>query len=219
MVKFYKVICNISASIRATLLLPLLAALFISCSEEYADSYMGDLEQDRIPMGLNIYTESDYSNPEKTKSLFNDYVSLRNACTEFEYGSVEKIGLYGSYSLDGVTETVFDNVDLWWWAKENGNPFNDAIGDPSNWNYPGDNIYWVDNADYTFRAYFPKSMVSLQPGSNAHKFFVIYDTQVSQYDMMVASKSMKAAAENPVQLLFQHTLAALSFDYQFTSEG
>ena len=37
--------------------------------------------------------------------------------------------------------------------------------------------------------------------------------------MMVASKSMKAAAENPVQLLFQHTLAALSFDYQFTSEG
>lgn len=153
-----------------------------------------------------------------TKALVNSYVTLRDACTQDDDGA-EKIGLWGSYTLDGTTESIFSDDDLWWWEKEDGNPFNDVLGNPSMWNYEGEGRRWVTGADYVFRAYFPKSMITLQPGSDVDRFLVVYDTQVSQFDMMVASRTLKAGAENPVKLVFGHALSAIKFDFQFVEDG
>lgn len=153
-----------------------------------------------------------------TKALVDSYATLRNACTQDEDGA-EKIGLWGSYTLDGTTETIFSDADLWWWEKEDGNPFNDVLGNPSMWNYEGEGKRWVAGADYVFRAYFPKSPVTLLPGSDMKRFLIVYDTQTAQFDMMVASRELRAGSENPVKLLFSHALSAMRFDFRFVEEG
>lgn len=183
---------------------------FISCSKEEMC--------ERVPIRWEVTSADDMNDGPDTKALIDSYIDLRDACIQDEDGA-EKIGVFGSYSLDGSTVAVFDDVDLWWWTKEGGNPFNDELGDQSYWNYEGEGKYWEENADYRFRAYFPKSKVTLQPGSGVDRFLVVYDTQVSQFDMMVASRSLKSASENPVKLQFCHTLAALRFDFQFVEEG
>lgn len=211
-----------NTSVWSAAILMLSIMLLSSCAGQDISLENDDIkhEVEKIPIAWNLYTADDSLkiNPD-TKALINEYSNLRDACTGLESEPAEKIGLYGYFVLDGLQESIFENEDLWWWSKVDGNPFTDAVGEPNNWNYSGENKYWVDAADYSFRAYFPKNRVELQPGSGADKFIVVYDTQVSQYDLMVASKSLKSGEENPVQLLFRHTLAALSFDYQFTSDG
>ena len=154
-----------------------------------------------------------------TRALIEDYTDLRDACTALENQEAEKIGLLGNYINEGQTKVAFDNVDLWWWEKEDGNPFKDDYGDDSYWNYSGEDVYWTDNVDYTFKAYFPKSKVELQPGSGANKLLVVYDTEVSQYDLLVAHKAMRAKSENPVNLLLKNALSALRFDFQCVEPG
>ena len=154
-----------------------------------------------------------------TRALIEDYTDLRDACTALENQEAEKIGLLGNYTKEGQTKVVFDNIDLWWWEKEDGNPFKDDYGDDSYWNYSGEDVYWTDNVDYTFKAYFPKSKVELQPGSGANKLLVVYDTEVSQYDLLVAHKAMRSKSENPVNLILNNALAALQFDFRCVEQG
>lgn len=200
------------------MLLPLVA-LLMSCTK--IDETPGT---DNIPISWNIYSADDLNGTflndgSRTKALVNNYSDLKTACMHNESSAAEKIGVYGSYNLENKTTQVFDNADLWWWEKEDGNPYNDYNGDQSQWNYSGENKFWVDNADYSFRAYFPKSKADLQPGSGPDKLLVVYDTQMTQYDLLVASRNIKSRVENPVNLIFQHTLAALAFDFQFTVNG
>ncbi len=155
----------------------------------------------------------------KTRALVEDYATLRDACTQFEYQEAEKIGLLGNYTLDGVSSVAFDNVDLWWWEKENDNPYYDQLGNDSHWNYSGENVHWKEGAQYLFKAYFPKSKVVLQPGSSADKIITVYDTEVSQYDLLVAHRELPSKSENPVKLNMLHALAALKFDFKFVEEG
>lgn len=154
----------------------------------------------------------------RTRALVNDYISLRDACTRSEYQEAEKIGLLGKYTLNGVSKVVFDDVDLWWWEKDGGNPYYDYLGNNNCWNYAGENVYWTYDATYHFKAYFPKSKVELQPGSGADKILAVYDTQVSQYDLMVAQRTLDSQSENPINLFMQHALAALKFDFQFVDD-
>lgn len=154
-----------------------------------------------------------------SRALIENYTDLRDACTTKEDHEAEKIGVLGDYTINGQTITAFNNVDLWWWEKEDGNPYFDHLGDYSNWNYPGENVYWTDEADYTFKGYFPKSKVTLQPGSGAEQLLVVYDTQVSQYDFLVSHKKLKSRSENPVKLIMKNALSALKFDFQFVNEG
>lgn len=181
--------------------------LFASCSKV-----------EKQPEQDNILWEVSSAEALDTRALVDSYVMLRDLCTENEDGC-EKIGLWGAYTQDGSSEPVFSDADLWWWDKVDGNPYDDELGDPSRWNYDGEGKRWVAGADYVFRAYFPKSLVTLQPGSDAGKFLVVYDTQVSQFDMMVASRSLKSGEENPVKLIFTHALAAVRFDFQFIETG
>lgn len=182
------------------------------------DSPSGGNSNDLIGWNIAVEDALDGSG-HATKALIESYSDLKEACTEIENHEAEKIGLMGNCTSEGKTEVAFDNVDLWWWVKEDGNPFQDYLGDESNWNYSGDNVLWTDEADYTFKAYFPKSKVELQPGSDAEKLLIVYDTQVSQFDMMVASRSLKSGEENPVKLIFNHALAAVRFDFQFIETG
>mgnify|MGYP003291310204 CR=1 FL=1 len=173
-----------------------------------------------FPIAWEIVTMDEYQGvPYGTKALIEDYNDLRDACTILETHDAEKIGLFGSYTSGGNNTVVFDDVDLWWWDKENGNPYPDAIGDRSQWNYEGEDVYWETEADYVFKAYFPKSLVNLQPGSGSNRILTVYDSQVSQYDFLVAHKEMTAGSENPVRLLFRHALAAIKFNFQFINEG
>lgn len=150
-----------------------------------------------------------------SRALIDNYENLRGSCTANESRAAETIGLFGTYILNGATETVFNDRNLWWWAKENGNPYNDQLGNRSYWNYDDEDEEWVDNATYTFRAYYPKSQVTLEPGSGTSQLLSVYDTQKSQFDLMVAYKRLVSKGENPVTLPFKHALAALKFNFLF----
>lgn len=185
--------------------------LFISCAKV-------EPTKELVPIRWDVTSADDKTNSTDTKALIDSYLNLRDACTQDEDG-FDKIGLFGTYTLDGKTESLFNNDDLWWWEKKDGNPFNDQLGEQSYWNYEGEGKYWEPGADYLFRAYFPKSLVTLQPGSNAERFLIVYDTQKSQFDMMVASRALRSGSENPVKLEFHHSLAAIRFDFQFIENG
>ena len=184
---------------------------------DMGDNPSAESREDYIGWNVSADTQSDASQP-SLRALIGDYDALRDACTQFETQEAEKIGLLGKYTLDGTSQVAFDNVDLWWWTKEDGNPFNDILGNESYWNYEGESVKWVKNADYTFKAYFPKSKVNLQPGSDADKLLIVYDTEVSQYDLMVEHRQLRAYKENPVNLIMKHALAALKFDFQLMDE-
>ena len=203
---------------RANLISICFTLLSISCSKVIVDDIHPDKKQHDV-IGWNV-TSTDHADglDPITRALIENYEDLRNACTALETREAEKIGLLGNFTLDGKSETAFDNVDLWWWEKENGNPFSDYQGNDSYWNYPGEDVYWKDDADYTFKAYFPKSLVGLQPGSDAEKLLIVYDTQVSQFNLLVAHRTLRAKSENPVNLPLKNALAALGFDFQFVDD-
>ena len=195
------------------------AMLSSSCSKVATENgCKGESLSDIIGWKVSATTHADGFSP-VTRALIEDYTDLRNACTTFEGQEAEKIGLLGLYTMDGHSKVAFDNVDLWWWEKEDGNPFTDDFGNNSYWNYPGEDVYWTDNVDYIFKAYFPKSKAVLQPGSGADKLLIVYDTEITQYDLLVAHKSMRAKSENPVNLLMNNALSALRFDFQFVESG
>lgn len=194
--------------------------LFCSCTKSYPDHWddsSGESMPELIGWSVSADIPTDAS-VHKTRALVDDYYDLRDACTLSESHEPEKIGLMGEYTLDGSSKVVFDDVDLWWWEKDDGNPYPDADGSDSYWNYPGDNVYWTENAEYTFKAYFPKSKVELQPGSGADRLLAVYDTEVSQYDLLVAHRQLGSKEENPVKLNMLHGLAALKFDFRFVDE-
>lgn len=165
-------------------------------------------------IGWNVYADNPAdASALMTRALIDDYNALREACTQSQDREAEKIGLLGKYTLNGTATLVFDNVDLWWWDKEDGNPYNDYLGNGSYWNYPGENVLWTNGAEYTFKAYFPKGEVQLQAGSGADRLIAVYDTEESQYDFMVAHRKLGAYEENPVSLDMHHALAALKFDF------
>ena len=196
-----------------------LAMLVSSCSKGYLEEVpSGESLRDIIGWNVSAISQVD-GFKSASKALIEDYDDLRNACTPLENQEAEKIGLLGNYTLDGRSEVVFDNTELWWWEKEDGNPYNDYLGNDSYWNYPDDNVYWTDNADYTFKAYFPKSKVELQPGSGADKLLVVYDTEITQYDLLVAHRSLRSKSENPINLVLKNALSALRFDFQFVEQG
>ena len=60
--------------------------------------------------------------------------------------------------------------------------------------------------------------MGLQPGSDAEKLLIVYDTQVSQFDLLVAHITLRAKTENPVNLPLKNALAALGFDFQFVDD-
>ena len=195
--------------------------LLCSCTKsplgnEIDSSVQGGLEL--IGWSVSADSHADAS-ANATRALVENYAGLRDACTQFEYQEAEKIGLLGKYTSGGKSKVVFDNVDLWWWEKPDGNPYDDQTGAHSRWNCSGDPVYWADDADYTFKAYFPKSKVQLQPGSGADMLLAVYDSQTAQYDLLVSHRALRSYAENPVNLNMKHALAALKFDFQFVDLG
>jgi len=202
-------------TLRAALML-FVAACLLSCTKEHGpeETVTGD------PICWDVITMNEYQDVRYgTKALIEDYDDLRNACTILETHPAEKIGIFGSYTSAEDSGDAFTDTELWWWEKENGNPYPDAAGSASMWNYEGENVHWVNDADYVFKAYFPKSQVVLQPGSNSGKLLAVYDSQTSQYDLMVAHKALKAGSENPVLMIFKHAIAALKFEFQFINAG
>ena len=60
---------------------------------------------------------------------------------------------------------------------------------------------------------------NLQPGSGADKLLIVYDTENSQFDLLVTHRALPAKSENPVKLVMKNALAALKFDFQFVESG
>ena len=183
-----------------------------SCAKEVAPV------SDVIGWSVDAPAQSDLQGA-KSRALVEDYSNLKEACTQSPSHDALKIGLFGSCTSDGVREEVFNDVDLWWWAKEDGNPYGDNEGNASNWNYAGGNRNWKDGAHYTFKAYFPKGEVGLHPSSDAESLMVMYDAAYEQYDLLVAHKSIPSRKENPVVLQMVHPLSALRFDFTIMEEG
>ena len=84
-------------------------------------------------------------------------------------------------------------------------------GSSVSWNY-GATRYWVRKASYRFCSVFPTT-ADVQSGSGSDKVIVNYPS-LPGYDLMVASSPLIDAAtngNNPVNLKFQHTGAAVRF--------
>ena len=96
--------------------------LISSCSKVVIDDHSGESMSDII--GWKVSADGLDT---ATRALIEDYTDLRDACTAFENQEAEKIGLLGNYNKDGQTKVAFDNIDLWWWEKEDGNPFKDTF--------------------------------------------------------------------------------------------
>ena len=97
--------------------------LCVSCSKASLPAEQAVIQWDISSSDLQV-----------TKTLIGTYTDLRDACTQDEDGA-EKIGVFGAYTYEGTTEHIFEDTDLWWWEKEDVNPFNDPLGDQSYWNY------------------------------------------------------------------------------------
>ena len=188
----------------------ILAIYWVSCSKE---SSLAPLEA-QPSICWKVESLTNMQDGSASRALVEDYDDLRESCA-----GTERIGLFGScYTTDGFT-VAFNNTSLWWWQKENGNFYTDNEGRENHWNYDGDNVYWEKSGTYVFRAYYPKSKVTLQPGSDANQLLTVYNTEQSQYDLLAAYKELETNAENPVKLIFNHALSALKFNLEFEEEG
>ena len=107
--------------------------LLCSCTKSYLQNGDNSLDEGVYNViGWNVSSDAlqDISGS-NTRALVEDYHNLRDACTYVETQGAEKIGLFGKSVLDGKTTVVFNNTDLWWWEKVDGNPFNDFLGNSS----------------------------------------------------------------------------------------
>lgn len=176
--------------------------VLVSCSKEVPQV------SDVIGWGVEAPVQEDWAQPQ-SRALVEDDLQLQVACTQRNGYEPKKIGVFGTSSLEGSVLVEFNDVDLWWWNKE----------DVNGWNCSGENRNWRDKAEYVFKAYFPKGEVDLHPSSGAEKLMVVYDAAQEQYDLLVAHKRIMAREENPVVLLMEHPLAALRFDFTIVETG
>ncbi|MBQ8674514.1 MAG: fimbrillin family protein [Bacteroides sp.] len=152
----------------------------------------------------------------QSRTLLNSSDELQVACTPAQGG--ESIGIWADYdiTLDGTLTTqynVFDNTELIYQYKEGGNPYSD-------WNYAGEDLFWITGAVYTFRAYYPQAAIrnNVVSSADATTFVVDYVTTSVQQDMLVAYNKVDtrtADLSQPVSLKFKHTLSAMKFLFKF----
>lgn len=151
-----------------------------------------------------------------SRALIEDDAALQRACTPGDGG--KEIGIWSVYELDGKqTEHVLGNPvgDVALTYRE-GTEWDNYQG----WTYGEEAVFWTPKAEYTFNAYYPKSVVREISSSDVSTFVVEYNTELYQEDLMTAyayidTKAPGFYASNPVQLNMLHTLAALRFRFMF----
>lgn len=202
--------------------------LFTSCSKQRMPSEMPDA---KLPISWQVISVDGM--PETKAALATNIIQnaqdLQIACTpESEGGNGKSIGIWTDYSilLDGgmdpsgapsngqlvVYENVYDNEEIIYKKKTDGNPHSD-------WNVSGEDLYWAVGGDYKFRAYYPQSMREyITSNSDADIFILEYKTEVEQEDLCVAYKevstnSLDWISTEPVPLAFKHCLSAIRFQF------
>ncbi len=151
-----------------------------------------------------------------SRALIEDDAALQRACTPGDGG--KEIGIWSAYELDGKqTEHVLGNPvgDVALTYRE-GTEWDNYQG----WTYGEEAVFWTPKAEYTFNAYYPKSVIREISSSDVSTFVVEYNTELYQEDLMTAyayvdTKAPGFYASNPVQLNLLHTLAALRFRFMF----
>lgn len=188
--------------------------MFVSCSKQKMPS---DLPDRKLPISWDVISIDAMSETKATltTNIIQTAQDLQTACTPVANGGNGKsIGIWTDYRiLDGqVFENVFDNEEIVYQAKTDGNPHSD-------WNVSGEDLYWAVGGDYKFRAYYPQNMREyITSNSDADIFILEYKTEIEQEDLCVAYAEVSTVAEGwestePVQLEFMHCLSAFRFQF------
>lgn len=187
----------------------LLTALFIfgCCAQDVEFPNPEHRPELVYPISWSIPTVQDVG----TRALVNNGL-LQEACTPVTGG--RSIGVWGQsvVTMNDQTSTHQDFVatPLTFAPKaEDTNPF-------SNWNYPGEAVYWRSNAIYDFRACYPQDVVTnLMTQMNANVFQGgPINTLELQEDILVAATRIDTKTTDtskPVPLDMRHIFAALKF--------
>lgn len=188
-----------------------------ACSHDESPAPLAPQEE-RIPIALNVQSVNGMQNASRT--MIDNLDDLKTACTPtYEGGEGKGIGIWADYDIDEsgntVTYNIFKNITLVHSASEGDNPH-------SNWNYRGDEAFWVPGGKYTFTAYYPQEETKdyIVSSSNATTFIIDYNTNSLQCDLMVASNEVNTLEQgwnqnDPVQLKFYHTMAAVKIQCKF----
>ena len=188
-----------------------------ACSHDESPAPLAPQEE-RIPIALNVQSVNGMQNASRT--MIDDLEDLKISCTPTdEEGEGKGIGIWADYDIDEsgntVTYNIFKNITLVHSASEGDNPH-------SNWNYRGDEAFWVPGGKYTFTAYYPQEETKdyIVSSSNATTFIIDYNTNSLQCDLMVASNEVNTLEQgwnqnDPVQLKFYHTMAAVKIQCKF----
>lgn len=139
-----------------------------------------------------------------TRALIETDDALQTACAGT---SKDAIAIWGDYTLNGNTTTVFTDKALVYDASVGTNDETNQIS----WNY-ADEQHWVKDAAYTFRACYPQGALT----GSATGISGTYNTLTTQKDLMVASvqvdtQTTPEAMQSPVSLEMNHALAAVGF--------
>ena len=126
---------------------------------------------------------------------------LQTICTQTGDGTNESLGVWGQHTYKGRTVQDFQDT-----------PLNFAS---TGWSYSGDTRYWVLEAVYDFRAYYPQQLMSeLMTEKNATCFRGRVNTQEVQKDILVTARQVDTRTANlndAVPLNMQHVFAAIRF--------
>ena len=126
-------------------------------------------------------------NPTKAVNDLNE----SNAFTQFT--------LYGAYTLNAETSTVFDAAT--------------ATYSSNQWSYPTE--YWVNGGAYKFAAYSNGNTTATASFDETNGYLSISDYEVSTYDLIVATATAtgKATNNSAVTLNFGHLLSKVNFKF------
>ena len=123
-----------------------------------------------------------------------------------------QIGVFGTWtSPESVSTDVFSKIPITC-KEESAGVFK--------WEY-SPLKYWRKNGFYDFSAIFPYT-ANCQYGTNGNKLVASYSMHAENYDLMVASATRDLSAvddTSPVNLTFQHAMAAVRFVFCKGSEA
>ena len=154
-------------------------------------------------------------NKHSSRALIDEQSAFEYACSPT--GGNESIGIWGDYEvlINGVLQTsigFFQATELQYYG------LSAEEGDPTGWDYSGEDRFWTWGGRYKFRAYFPQKGVDVVSSSNASTFVFEWNSMLQQQDLMVAYNyidTQRWDLKDPVPLDFNHALSALKFNFQF----
>ena len=151
------------------------------------------------------------SNMQNGRALIEDDSMLEEECSS---AGNKSIGIKSFYEKNGtVINNVLDSDGDVSLIYDKGTTCENNDG----WTYGETAAKWVDNATYTFTAYFPMKVVKEVTASETSPFITRFSSEFYQEDFMMAYSQVKSYnSGKAVNLDMLHVLSALQFHLSFS---